>query len=392
MIIVLLWLFILAILYTYFGYPALLTLLARLRPEPEPFPRLIPSVTLLVPAYNEEAVITQKVENSLNLDYPDEKFQVIVISDGSDDRTADIVLGYADQGIELSHSDERLGKMGAIQRAIPLVRGEIIVFTDATNFFEPNAIQELVLPFADPSVGVVTGAKSIIQGDGAMGASEGFYWKYESFILRQENRLGCCTAASGDSMAIRREIYDAGDTDVFTEDFHMAMRVIRRGYRVIHAPKVPSYERVSISAKYEKERRARIVAGRYQAIFMAHKLLPPDRPLVAWQIISHKFMRPLVPLFMIGALLSNLLIAAKPEAPKIYEILLYFQFIFYAAALIGNFVKTSDAFGKLLYLPTFLVNSNIAALMGLYRFLTKQQTVLWKRVPRREEDALNREK
>ncbi|QTA91880.1 glycosyltransferase family 2 protein [Desulfonema magnum] len=393
MIEILFWLFIFSILYTYFGYPALLALLARTRPEPKPYPLTTPSVTLLIPAYNEQAVIAQKIENSLALDYPPRQFQILVVNDGSEDRTAEIVRQYADACVELSHNDIRGGKMAAIQQAMALARGEIIVLTDATNFFERDAIHELVAPFADPDVGVVTGTKSILRGDGALGESEGLYWRYESFILRQETRLGCCTAATGDSMAIRRDLFEApSHKAIGAIDFHLAMGIIRRGYRVIYASKVPSYERVSVSAKHEMERRSRIIAGRFQAIFMAWKILPLRRPLLVWQIVSHKFMRPLVPLFMIGALLTNLMLAARSDTLLIYQVLMIFQCAFYIMAVIGNGIERKNTMGKLLYLPTFLVNSNIAALVGLWRFLRGRQTPLWKRVPRREEETLKYDK
>lgn len=400
MIVTLFWLFISTVLYTYFGYPALLTLLARTRPKPKPYPQLTPTVTLLIAAYNEEAVIAQKVENSLALDYPAEKLQILVANDGSNDKTAHIVRQYASRGIELNSYSIRQGKIAAINQAMPLARGEIVVLTDAPNFFEPNALRELVAPFADPTVGVVTGAKSILGGDGVLGESEGLYWKYETFILRQETRLGCCSAATGDSMAIRRDLFTPLPYNgIGAIDFHIAMWMVRHGYRIVYAQNVRSYERISPSAKNEIERRARMVAGRYQAMSMAHNLLPFGRPLVVWQIISHKFMRPLVPLAMLGAWLTNVIAVIRPSsakgkpswlallslAPPINWILLIVQGIFYGLALIGNRREPQGVVGKLLYLPTYLVNSNLAALIGFYRFFTGNQSPLWKRVPRREE-------
>jgi cellulose synthase/poly-beta-1,6-N-acetylglucosamine synthase-like glycosyltransferase len=378
------WLFVGSILYTYLGYPALVSLLARLRPKSEPYPPITPSVTLFIPAYNEEAVIARKIENSLNLDYPRDKLQILVANDGSEDNTADMVRGYSDQ-VELSHSHIRRGKIAAINRSVPSAWGEIVVLTDATNFFEPNALRELTAPFADPTVGAVTGAKSILRGDGALGESEGFYWKYESFILKQETRLGSCAAATGDSLAIRRSLFEPLPPHIVIDDFYIAMQIIRKGYRIVYAANVPSYERVSLSAGHEMERRSRIIAGRYQAIFTAHRILPFRRPLLVWQIISHKFMRPLVPLFMIAALLTNLIIVIRTDSAAIYGFLMGLQVLFYGTAFLGSRIERKNRVNKLLYLPAFLVNSNMAALTGLRRFLTGRQSPLWKRVPRREE-------
>ncbi len=390
------WFFISTILYTYFGYPLLLALLARFRPNPRPAGRpVLPPVTLLITAYNEQAVIADKLENSLALTYPRDRLQILVAADGSNDRTAEIVRAYAGRGVELSYSPPRQGKMAAINRAWPRVRGEIVVFSDANNCYEPDTLKELVVPFANPEVGAVSGAKVIRRGDGALGESEGLYWKYESFIKEQETRLGCCTGVAGEILAIRRALFEAPPDNIINDDFYMAMRLVQRGYSVFYNPRAVSSERISLSAQDEITRRARIIAGRYQAIALAPRLLPLRRPLVAWQILSHKFLRPLVPLAMIGTLVTNLLAVFRPYqagqrrllnlAPPFHWLLLLLQAAFYALAWFGRGLERGSRWGKLFYLPTFLVNSNMAALIGLYRFLTGQQTSLWQRVPRRED-------
>ncbi|MGB0388842.1 MAG: glycosyltransferase family 2 protein [Ardenticatenaceae bacterium] len=398
MIAQLFWLFVGSIVYTYVGYPLLVTVLARLRPDLAPVLRArgsqseLPTVTLLIAAYNEEEVIAEKLANSLALDYPADRLQILVTADGSDDRTPEIVRHFADQGVELIFNPPREGKMAAINRAVPLARGEIIVFSDANNLYAPDALRELVVPFVDPTVGAVSGAKQIIKGDGALGESEGLYWRYESFIKKQETRLGTCTGVAGEIFAIRRDLFESPPDKIINDDFYMGMRLIKRGYRIAYAPKARSFERVSPSAQDEVTRRARIVAGRYQAMSLAHQLLPA-RPVAAWQIISHKFMRPLVPLAMIGAFLTNLIAVLWPTdqrkkalphlAPPVNWLLLGLQVLFYALpAVPKDRLQRKGLLGKLLYLPLFLLNSNIAALIGLYRFVTKRQSTLWKRVPR----------
>jgi len=382
------------ILYVYAGYPVLLTILARLRPRATSVPPHQPSVTLLIAAYNEEATIAEKLNNCLALDYPRHLLQIVVAADGSDDATPDIVSTYAEQGVELSYSPPRRGKMAAINRAIPLASGEIIVFSDANNMYSPNAIRELTAPFSDTSVGAVTGAKSIQRGDGALGESEGAYWKYESFIKKQETRLSTSIGAPGEILAIRRSLYEAPPDNIINDDFYLAMRLIRRGYRIIYNPQARSIERVSLSAQDEVTRRARIVAGRYQALALGLRLLPLQRPLIVWQVISHKFLRPLVPFMMIGAFLTNLLAIIFPRraqkctslelAPPINWLLFSLQLLFYALAWLGNRrAAKGSKIGTLLYLPAFLVNSNMAAVKGLHQFLTKEQTTLWQRAKRR---------
>jgi cellulose synthase/poly-beta-1,6-N-acetylglucosamine synthase-like glycosyltransferase len=394
MITKLFWFFVGSIFYTYVGYPLLLTLLARTRPRPETVESGLPSVTLLVAAYNEEATIAQKLENSLALNYPGERLQIVVAADGSNDRTVDIVRRYAERGVELSYNPSRRGKIAAINRALARVRGEIIVFSDANNFYQPDTVQALVKPFVDPTVGAVSGAKVIVKDDETLSESEGLYWKYESFIKRQETRLGCCAGVAGEVLAVRKDLFEPPPDNIINDDFYIAMRLIRRGYRVVYTPRARSYERVSPSARDEIARRTRIVAGRYQAIALAHQLLPARRPLVVWQIVSHKFLRPLVPLAMIGALVTNIIDVARSLrttqsttaslVPPLNRIMLVAQVVFYGLAWLGSVNERVGRSGKLLYLPTFLVNSNFAALVGLYRFITKSQTTRWKRVPRRD--------
>ena len=387
------WLCVGLIFYTYLGFPLILTFLAWLFPRQRPYNDHTPTVTLLIAAYNEEAVIARKLENSLELDYPPEKRQILVAADGSSDRTPDIVRQFAGQGVELSYSPPRRGKMAAINRAIPQAKGDIVVFSDANNIYDKQALRELVKPFSDTAVGAVTGAKSIIRGDGVLGESEGLYWRYESFIKKQESRLGSCTGAAGEILAIRRDLYEPPPDYVINDDFYIATRLIQQGHQVIYAPKARSYERVSATAEDEVARRARIIAGRYQAITLARHLLPFNRPFVVWQIVSHKFLRPLVPLAMIGALVANLALVINPPAagrpfwqlpPPFNLIALSLQFTFYLLAWIGSKTHLKGLPGKILYLPTFLVNSNKAALIGLFRFLTGRQTVLWQQVRRQE--------
>jgi poly-beta-1,6-N-acetyl-D-glucosamine synthase len=395
MIGILFWIFVIAILYTYFGYPLLLILLARLRPVPQYAAGELPSVTLLIAAYNEESVIGRKIENSLELDFPDNKLQILIAADGSDDGTVEIVRSFSSQGIELSYDAARAGKMAAINRAMLNARGDIIAFSDANNAYAPDTLRELLKPFTDPSIGAVSGAKHILKDDSTLGESEGLYWRFESFIKKQETRLGNCTGVAGEILAIRRALFTPPPARVINDDFYMGMRLLREGHRLVYAPEAKSFERVSPTAQDEIARRTRIIAGRFQAISMAPQLLTWRRPVVLWQIVSHKFLRPLVPFGMIGAFTTNLIAVFIPPQQESLHLLhlaapynylfMGFQILFYLAALAGSRIEKSTRLGKLLYLPTFLVNSNFAALAGLFRFLTGRQTALWKRVRRQEE-------
>ena len=388
------WLCIGGILYTYIGYPILIFLLAKFRTKSKSFAQNYPPVTLLIAAYNEEKAIEGKIKNCLELDYQQGQLQILVVTDGSADKTPEIVKKYTGSGIELLHQPQRQGKMAAINRAMPSVRGEIVVFSDANNYYSPDTIKKLVSPFSDPAVGAVSGAKVIEKGDGNLGASEGAYWKYESFIKKQESRFGNCTGAVGEIFAIRKNLYISPPDHIINDDFYIAMQVLRQGHRLIYAPDAKSLERVSLTAQDEIIRRTRINAGRYQAIAMARHFLPFQRPILIWQIISHKFLRPMVPFFMIGAIILNILAVFNPAPVKSlvylsvpYNIVfLGLQFLFYALAFIGQRLLDKNRQNKLmnlLYLPTFLTNSNLAAFKGFMRFVRGGQSHLWERIQRR---------
>ncbi len=390
------WLSVGCILYTYLGYPLLIAILSRTRPR-DIFPAShLPSITLLIAAHNEETVIEEKIRNTLTLDYPKDRLQILIVTDGSTDHTPEIVRRYARADIELLHRPERRGKMAAINRAIPLARGEVVVFSDANNFYHSDALRQLVAPFRDPRVGAVSGAKTIQESNDALGASEGLYWKYESFLKSQESRLGNCTAVCGEILAVRRKAYIAPPEDIINDDFFIAMQIARQGYRILYAPRARSSERVSASARDEITRRTRINAGRYQAFARANQWLPFHNPILLWQLFSHKFLRLMVPFAMIGAALSNLLaVLLRPVAPapagsllhlgRPYgETLLALQTIFYFTAWLGARLekKSAHPLSRLFYLPTFLVNSNLAALQGFVKFVQGKQSPIWERVAR----------
>lgn len=390
------WVSVFMIAYCYILYPLILGILARLFPKPRPIDTVIePDVTLLIAAYNETDVIAEKLENSLDLDYPPERLQILVAADGSDDGTAEIVKSFASHGVELSFQAERRGKMAAINNALSQVRGEIIIMSDANNMYISNVLRDLVNPFQDPTVGATGGAKKILKGDGLLGDSEGLYWKYESWIKKQQTRLGCATGAAGEAIAIRRSLFTTPPVEIINDDFYLMMSVIRKGYRMVYVPQAISYERVSASAEDEIERRTRIVAGRYQAITRSLELLPFHRPLVVWQVLSHKFLRPLVPLLMITALLAALAAVVFPAeaslpllqlAAPYGAMALAAQAAFYLAAWLTSRIEKPGRLGRLFYVATFLVNSNYAAFVGLIRFISGKQQVQWKRINRREVD------
>ena len=342
-------------------------------------------------------MIAAKLENTLALDYPAERMQIVVAVDGSDDRTAEIVQSFEARGVELSYEVRRRGKTVAINRAVPRLKHDIVVFSDANNMYEPDALRELVKLFANPQVGGVTGSKNIMDDSDAHAKADGLYWKYESFIKINETRLGSCTGVTGEILAIRRSLYQPPADHVINDDFFIGMGVLRHGYRLVYAPNAHSVERSSLTEQDESVRRSRIVAGRYQAMLMARSILPWKSPVLIWQIVSHKFMRPLVPLMLLLAFAASLSACLWPPSSTALGWLYLtapFNYLFLAGeiligvlAVFGSSLKGLGVVGKLLYIPTFVVNSNLAAVLGLYSFFTGRQTALWKRARRRGESA-----
>lgn len=379
--------------YTYAGYPLLIAALARLR-RPRPVDREhTPNLTLVIAAYNEEAVIATKLEQSLALDYPADRLQIIVAADGSDDRTVEIASGFAGRGVVVLHRPQRAGKLAAITRAVAAATGDVVVFSDANNRYEPDALREMAAPFADPRVGAVSGRKVVVDDD-ALGYSEGLYWRYESMIKRWETRFGSTVGVNGEIIAVRRHLFATAPAGIINDDTWLARLVLRGGHRIAYAERAVSVERVSADAAAEQARRSRMVAGQLQVLLRARTELPWRRPVITWQLISHKLLRPLVPLWMAVALGASIAALAAPgsghgigavltlAAPWNYAAAAA-QAAFYLLALAGG--RVSGVLGKVAYLPRFLWDSNVAAVRGMARLISGRQTVLWERVARREE-------
>jgi poly-beta-1,6-N-acetyl-D-glucosamine synthase len=375
--------------YTYAGYPMVLALVSRLRRVPDR-PDYTPSLTLIIAAYDEEAVIDEKLRNTLALHYPADRLQVIVAADGSTDGTAAIVASFAPR-VELVHRLERAGKMAAINRAMEQAHGEVVVFSDANNRYQPDALREMARPFADPAVGAVTGRKTVAAEDG-LGYSEGLYWRYESKIRAWETRLGCCVGVNGEIFAIRRSLFRPAPAGVVNDDSWMAYQIIRDGHNVVYNEHAVSVERVSPTAADETRRRARIVAGQYQMLGSPGEW-PWRRPVVLWELVSHKVLRPLVPFGMIAAVAASLAALIRPGtgsgAGGLWWLARPWNWLaagaqagFYALAAVGD--RLGSAVGKAAYVPRFLVDSNLAAVRGLARHLKGGQSATWQRVGRRE--------
>jgi len=389
------WIAAAVVVYTYAGYPLLIAALSHLRKRPPEHTGHLPAMTLVIAAFNEELAIGTKLDQSLALDYPTDLLQIIVAADGSDDRTVEIASSYADRGVLVLHRPERAGKLAAITRAVAVASGDIVVFSDANNRYDDAALREMAAPFADPKVGAVSGRKAVIDED-ALGYSEGLYWRYESAIKRWETRFGSTVSVNGEIIAVRRGLFATAPPGIINDDTWLARLVLRGGHRIAYAERALSVERVSADAAAEQERRSRMVAGQIQVLFRAHRELPWRRPVITWQLISHKLLRPLVLVWMAVCLLASVLSLFLPgtgEGPGAILTLaapwnvaaVVSQAVFYMLVALGG--RISGPLGKAAYVPRFLWDSNVAAVRGMARIVSGRQSPLWDRVARREEPA-----
>jgi poly-beta-1,6-N-acetyl-D-glucosamine synthase len=366
------------VLYTYLGYPAVVAAWHRLRPRELARLTELPRISLVVAAYNEEDAIAARVRNLRELDYPSERLEVVVVADGSTDRTAELAR---QQGVRVLHRPERAGKAAAIDRGVAATDGDILVFSDANNRYERSTLTELVMPFADTSVGVVTGAKRITDDSGrALDQTEGAYWRYESAIKRWETSAGSVTGVAGEILAMRREAYTPLAKGTVNDDFTLAIRAALDGWRIHYAPNAVSLEPASATLEDEATRRARIVAGRYQSLVALLPALVRTRPLLAWQVISHKALRPVVPFAMVSAAASSVVLLRSGRWTD--RLVCLTQAAFYGLAAVGALLTRKGRQPMVAYVPYYFCRVNVAAVQGVAQLFSGRDISLWERVAR----------
>jgi len=383
---VLFWALILLVFYSYVGYGILLYLLVKIKRifvKPLEFDEAFaPKITLMVAAYNEESYIKEKIENSLFLDYPKDKIQFLFVTDGSDDKTPSIVSEYPE--IKLMHQPQRQGKIMAVERAMPEVSGEIVVFTDANTLLNKEALKNIVRHFANEKVGVVSGEKRILnrEKDEAAGAGEGIYWKYESKLKKWDDELYSVMGAAGELFAIRTKLFEPIPKDSLIEDFYMSFKIVEKGYKIAYEPDAYAMEEPSASVKEELKRKIRIAAGGIQSIVRLSELLNPFKyHVITFQYISHRALRwTLAPLALPFIFIIN---AFLMKEGWFYQGLFVAQILFYVSALIGYLLEKKQIRLKLLFIPYYFCMMNYAVYAGFKRFLKGSQSVLWEKAARR---------
>ncbi|HYC28228.1 MAG TPA: glycosyltransferase family 2 protein [Chitinophagaceae bacterium] len=386
---ILFWFSLFIIAYSYVGYGILLYFLVMLKKLLRKFPKpsattYEPNVSLVVAAYNEEEFIHIKIKNTLELDYPKDKLQVIFITDGSSDATPRIVR---DSPFELLHQPERRGKVAAMNRAIGYVKAPIVVFCDANTLLNRECIRELAKHYTDPKVGAVAGEKKVLSGADAKaaGAGEGIYWKYESFLKKLDSQFYSVVGAAGELFSVRTHLFERAQEDTIIEDFVQSLKVCLKGYVVRYEPGAYATETASVSIKDEQKRKVRICAGAFQAMGMLKELFNVFKyPVLSFQFISHRILRwTLCPLCLILLLLSNVALVIM-GAGWFYAIFLGLQGVFYLLAITGWLYANRNIKLKLLYIPYYFLFMNLSVFMGFSRFIRKRQTVLWEKAARQK--------
>ncbi len=336
----------------------------------------LPDVTLVIAAYNEETCIGQKIANSLALDYPRERLEIVVGSDGSTDGTDAIVRGCPDSRVRLSTA-ERAGKTSVLNRCIPQARGDIVVLTDANTLLAPDAIRRLVRPFSDPDVGAVCGQLRLFNPR-VREYEESAYWKYESLLKLYEGKRGAVMGANGGLYAIRRRLFDRLAPETIVDDFVIPMRILSRGFRVMYEPEAVAREETTEDYAREFGRRARIAAGNFQSLRMLRGLLAPSAGFASFAFWSHKVLRWCAPALMAVVFFGSALLLASP----LFRALFATQLVFYLLALVGRMAVLRGAPRRVASFAYYFVTMNWAMVVGFWRFLRNAQRATWDRTTR----------
>ncbi len=376
MIEIVFWTLAVLVIYVYAGYPLLLALIRslggvrRVRRD-EGYP---PAVTLVISAYNEAGVIGEKLANSLALDYPAGKLEILVVSDASSDGTDSVVEGIGDPRVHLVRMQARGGKTVGLNAAVQRASGELVVFSDANAMYEKDALAKLARNFADPDVGAVVGESTYAAPEAESQRSEGLYWKYEVAIKRLESDIGSVVGGDGAIYAIRRRLYVPMAPDALS-DFVNPLQIVRAGHRCVYDGESRSIERAAESFEKEFRRKVRIVNRAWRAMTKMRALLNPLRfGLMSWELFSHKVLRWLMPFILLGVLATN---AALVTSAALYVVLMGVQIVFYSLAALGWSWRRRRQLPSIVSVPFYFCLVNIAAALGICEALVGRTYTVW---------------
>jgi cellulose synthase/poly-beta-1,6-N-acetylglucosamine synthase-like glycosyltransferase len=343
------------------------------RRSPTPSASDLLAISMIIPAYNEERVLPQKIAHLGDLDFPKDRLEIIFVSDGSTDHTNQILQGIRGGIFECILLNERRGKANALNQAVARAKNPILVFCDASTLFEPDAVRKLVRHFADPQVGAVCGAVSY-QATPDAKQTEGAYWKYESALRMMEARLGAILNASGCIYALRRECYSPIPQNTILEDFVIPMRARRLGFSVLYDPEAVAVEFPATSVAGEFARRVRLAVGSFRAL--GELVRVPWRGFTPFALISHKLLRWLVPFFALTLLGSSIVLMRS----HFYSVALTVQLLFYLWASLGFLFYQQMRRVRYGLLAYFFLAMHLAFLVGFVRCLVGSEKPVWQKV------------
>jgi len=373
------WLLFASICWTYIGYPILLVIISKFYHHSIKHEPIEPTITLIITVYNEERAIGDKLTNSLNINYPREKLQILVSSDCSNDKTHEIVESFADQGVELTILRERGGKTVAENAAAAIARGEILVFTDATTEVTPNTLRDLVQKFADERVGCIGAELEYVSDKGtAVGRGAGAYWRYEKWLKKMEASINSLIGVSGCLYAVRRVLYSELAPDMIS-DFVIASEVYSKGHITVYGSGAVSKEKTLENPRQEFDMRVRVAIGSINALFRYSQMLNPFRyGFFSFQLFSHKVLRYLVPEFLISLLAINIFLVIGESAHIwFYQILLILHLAVYVAALLGWLAHSRGIKIPGIHIPFYFMQVNVAAFWALICYIQGERKTTW---------------
>lgn len=383
------WFLIFLVFYTYFGYGLLIRFLLffkkSTKKEMVEEEASLPGISLIIAAFNEEDVLIEKLENCLQLDYPPEKLQIIVVTDGSTDNTAAIVDQYP--SIFHLHLPERKGKVAAVNRAVAHSGNvEILVFSDANTILNKEALKRMVVYYSNPVVGGVSGEKKVEQMPGSIVKGENLYWRYESELKKLDSAFHTVVGAAGELFSIRKALYSMVPEQIILDDFYISLKVCEKNYLVKYEPEAYATEKPSFSMKDERTRKIRISAGAFQAMTYFRDLLNPVKyGRLSFQYLSRRVFRWVVcPLALPLILIYNvLLVVFKINPMVLYQIVLGVQVFFYVLAILGWLLKESGiGKSKFFYVPYYFSFMNLSVWFGFFRYINGRQSAIWEKANR----------
>ena len=362
------WLAATLIAFTYVGYPLLLSVIARWRPKPIYRAETLPTVSIVMAARREGLRLRRKLENLQALDYPRHLVQVVVVSDGFHDETEEILRQH-EADVTPIFLQDAVGKALALNAAVTVATGDVLVFVDVRQMIDPNALRELTANFADPGVGAVSG-ELLLSDPASVGAGDGvgLYWKIEKAVRQLESRSGSVIGVTGAIYAIRRSLYTELPPRLILDDVLVPMRIAKLGWRVIFEPRAIARDTVFPERGKEFKRKVRTLTGNYQLLQLAPWILSYKNPLLL-RFISHKMLRLTVPLLLAAVFISSLLATGR-----FFEVISALQVVFYTAAFVGYSIPGSKRF-RMVGVATTFVMLNAAAAVALYNFLSGKDEV-----------------